>query len=323
MLKNSVLTTFCVALPHYLYATDDLSTGIYRKPQPIALKKAYIQPHHRYYQSCLVFDVDHEAAIVDLQYSMHGVPLPSIVIENPNNGHAHFIYLLKQKIYKTDASRQKPIEYGAAIERALCRLLDADVNYCGLMSKNPFNAKWRTTTLHKEPYTLGELASFLELGAKELKAPPLHEAAGLGRNCFLFHDVRVWAYVEIRQFRGKTYAVWLAHVIEHCMNKNALFPQPMTFGEVKGIAKSIARFCWKNDSYCYQEFIDRQTRKAKLGAQAAKQVQAQAKGGKARSQKYEEQRQQAIELRRQGLNNTQIAKQLGVSRMSLSRWFKV
>lgn len=28
---------------------------------------------------------------------------------------------------------------------------------------------------------------------------------------------------------------------------------------------SVATYCWKKDAYCYQEFIDRQTRKGKLG----------------------------------------------------------
>ena len=40
---------------------------------------------------------------------------------------------------------------------------------------------------------------------------------------------------------------------------------PMQYNELKGIAKSISRYCWKKDAYCYQEFIDRQTRKGKLG----------------------------------------------------------
>jgi hypothetical protein len=35
----------------------------------------------------------------------------------------------------------------------------------------------------------------------------------------------------------------------------------MQYNEVKGIAKSIARWVWKRDGYAYQEFIDRQTRK--------------------------------------------------------------
>jgi hypothetical protein len=38
----------------------------------------------------------------------------------------------------------------------------------------------------------------------------------------------------------------------------------MQYNEIKGIAKSISRYCWKKDAYHYQEFIDRQTRKGRL-----------------------------------------------------------
>ena len=87
----------------------------------------------------------------------------------------------------------------------------------------------------------------------------------------------------------------------------------MGYNEVKGIAKSIARWVWKRDSYCYQEFIDRQMRKSKLGA---------AKGGSARAAKYQDKRKQAQQLKAQGLNNTQISKQLGVHRNSVNTWLK-
>ena len=43
-----------------------------------------------------------------------------------------------------------------------------------------------------------------------------------------------------------------------------------TYGEVKGIAKSIARWVWKRDGYCYQEFIDRQKRRGAIGGKKSK-----------------------------------------------------
>ncbi|MDN8872733.1 helix-turn-helix domain-containing protein, partial [Staphylococcus aureus] len=72
-------------------------------------------------------------------------------------------------------------------------------------------------------------------------------------------------------------------------------------------AKSIARWVWKRDGYAYQEFIDRQTRKGQLG-------------GKAKGEAYNAKRAQAVRLKEQGLNHTQIAKQLGVARYTVIRW---
>ena len=44
----------------------------------------------------------------------------------------------------------------------------------------------------------------------------------------------------------------------------------MQYNEVKGIAKSIARWVWKRDGYCYQEFIDRQKRRGTIGGRKSK-----------------------------------------------------
>jgi hypothetical protein len=46
----------------------------------------------------------------------------------------------------------------------------------------------------------------------------------------------------------------------------------LPYSEVKATAKSIATYCWKKDSYCYQEFIDRQTRKGALGGKKSKRL---------------------------------------------------
>jgi len=81
------------------------------------------------------------------------------------------------------------------------------------------------------------------------------------------------------------------------------------YNEIKAIAKSISRWVWKRDSYCYQEFIDRQTHKGRLGGQAKKAA-------------YDSKRTQAFILKNKGLNNTQIAKELDVARMTVCRWFK-
>ena len=87
----------------------------------------------------------------------------------------------------------------------------------------------------------------------------------------------------------------------------------MNFGEVKGIAKSILLYCWKKDAYCYQEFIDRQSRKGKLGG---------IKGGVVRSAKYQPLRVKAKELHLQGLSCRKIANELKVSKSVVASWIK-
>ncbi|MDV7624094.1 replication initiation protein [Acinetobacter baumannii] len=305
------LEQFTNNIPNKPYCSDDLNYGVRILPKQIALLKRYIQPNHPYYTHFFVFDLDYSTAYIDYFYSMIGVPTPNLIVENPENGHAHYVYQLKTPIYNTDASKPKPIQYGNAVYNALRDVLNADVGYVGLIAKNPLNKQWRAYTLRDKPYSLNELASKLEIDWKEANKPiKQDEAIGLGRNCCVFHTVRKWAYVEIRKFRGKTYNQWLDAVVAECSKVNNQFTLPMQYNEVKGISKSIARWVWKRDPHCYAMFIERQTIKGR-------------KGGKVKGEAYSFKREQAVKLKEQGMNNTQIAKQLSVTRRTIINWLGV
>ncbi|MFK7065282.1 replication initiation protein [Acinetobacter baumannii] len=281
------------------------------RPKTIAMTHKYIQPNHPYYQNWIVLDLDYDAVLVDLIYSTVGVPLPNILVENKHNGRAHLFYQLQKPVYKTDASRLKPIAYLNAATQRLQALLNADVGYVGLIAKNPLNKQWRAYTLRDKPYSLNELASKLEIDWKQINKPiKQNEAVGLGRNCYLFHTARLWAYVAIRKHRGATYNQWLQSVLDHCLKLNEGITEPLGYNELKGIAKSIARWVWKRDPHCYAMFIERQSIKGR-------------KGGKAKGEAYSFKREQAVKLKEQGMNNTQIAKQLSVTRRTIINWLGV
>lgn len=309
-----VLTKFRDGLPKKPRCTNDPELyGSFINSREKAIHFAHIQPNHPYYTNCLVFDLDY-AVIPEFEYSMFGFPMPNIITENPLNGHAHAIYQLETPIYKTDASRPKPIAFGNAIQRALVDVLDADQAYPGVLTKNPFSDKWRVYTPREKPYSLYELAELLELNERDFKkqVKPT-EAKDLGRNCCMFETVRHWAYVEVRQYRRFGYRGWHDAVLRHCLEFNRSFSIPMKQSEVRAIAKSIANYCQRKDPYHYQEFIHRQTIKSKLGA---------SKGGVARAEKYSDQRVKAVAMRNEGRNNTEIANELGISRRTVINWFK-
>ncbi|MFZ7969098.1 replication initiation protein [Acinetobacter lwoffii] len=307
---NLGLEQFTDRFPNKPYCSDDLNLGLQIRPKSLALLKRYIQPNHPYYTHFFVFDLDYPTAYVDLFYSMVGVPTPNLIVENPENGHAHYIYQLKTPIYNTNASNDKPIKYGNAVYLALRDVLDADVNYSGLITKNAVHKHWRTHVLREQPYTLDQLSERLDLTTRQInKDIKIDEAVGLGRNCCVFHTVRHWAYVEVRQYRAKSFNQWLEAVNAQCCSVNAQFTAPMQYNEVKGIAKSIARWVWKRDGYAYQEFIDRQTRKGQLG-------------GKAKGEAYNAKRKLAVRYKAKGMSYTEIADKLRVSRRSVIYWCK-
>ena len=303
-----ILDQFINTIPKRPYASDNLNYGVKICSKDAALLKVYLQPNHPYYLHNIVFDLDYEASLVEILYSKTGLPLPNLIIENKENGRSHAIYQLKTPVFKTDASRQKPIIYLNAIHSTLQHVLDADANYTGLICKNPLNDRWRTNTLRHTPYSLDELSNKLEIDWKQISKPiKQDEAVGLGRNCYIFHKARHWSYVAIRKHRGGTYNTWLQSVLDHCLKLNEGITEPLGYNEVKGISKSIARWVWKRDPHCYAMFIERQTMKG-------------CKGGKAKGEAYSFKREQAVKLKEQGMNNTQIAKQLEVSRYTIIRW---
>ena len=311
--------SFIGNLPIKPYCTNDLATGLKIRPKNSAISFKYIQPNSPFYQHYFVLDLDYESALSEILYSLNGVPMPNFVAENPQNGRLHAFFELKTPIYTTDASRQKPIMLANAIYLRLRELFNADVGYSGLISKNPMHEQWHTYSIRKKPYSLNELSSKLDISWLDVKkAPKQDEAVGLGRNCYIFHTARHWAYVEIRKYRGKTYSIWLQCVMDHCLKLNEGITKPMQYNEIKGIAKSISRYCWKKDAYCYQEFIDRQSRKGKLGGLKSDS----SKGGIARSQIFKEKKKQAIELKKLNMTNPEISKQLGVTTRTLRNWFK-
>ena len=258
--KTQFSAYFYENLPYKPYCSDDLGHGVIIRPKRTAIQKQYIQHNPPCLITSLVFDIDRSDAY--FAWSDANLPTPTWIAKNRLNGHAHIGYMLSAPVCTTHRAKQNVIEYLAKIEQAYGLALGADRGYSGLITKNPCHGTWENHIFGVQPYDLNYLADFVEL--QELKTD-LKEVSGLGRNCMMFDTVRYWAYKAIRAHRGSTFDIWLGKVLEQCQNANSAFIEPLPYSEVKATAKSIARYCWKKDGYHYQEFIDRQSRKGKLG----------------------------------------------------------
>jgi len=191
----------------------------------------------------LGFDVDRIGAAID--WSDRNAPAPTLTITNPENGHAHLLYALKTSIRTAPDGKMKPLRYAAAVENALRKKLGADTGYSGLICKNPNHSHWKIAVWQPELYTLDWLADSLDLNAandKEIVAD-----YGLGRNCTLFDKTRKWAYRAIRQ-GWPEYEQWLQACYERASAYNLQLSAPLDENEVRGIAKSIAKWTLKNFS---------------------------------------------------------------------------
>ena len=295
------------SLPSNPYCMDEKPGFMFVRTKAIAIKKPYLQINPPKKTVYFVFDDDKDDAAVS--WFDAGLPQPLWTTQNPLNGHCHHCYKLEIPLYTSEFASVKAIKYAQAIYYAYALKMGADLGYSKLITKNPLHPQWRTTVWTDKAYSLDYLADFVELPKK---LPKKLEMVGLGRNVTMFEHGRQWAYVAIRDYMHHNSSYdWEQAVKKQLEAINSGFEQPLPYSEVRATAKSIARWVWRN--FSYGEFSAIQ---AKRGAKGGK------KGGAVRSAQFEPLRQKAIELREQGLNNTQIAKEIGVSRRSIITWLK-
>lgn len=284
-----------------------------------AIQYPLIQVNHVHTVQYLIFDIDAPDAY--LHFFDENLPVPTWIAKNKKNGHCHVCYELKTAVCKTAHARLKPLRYLASIEYTYAKKLNADLRYTGLLTKNPVDRDWQVFLLNPAPFELDELADYVDL---ETKPKPTEEekkeVSGLGRNCMLFDTVRFWAYKAIREHLGSGLDSWYQEVLEQSKIENGAFLEPLPYSEVKATAKSIAKWVWRNHhSAEFQAmFSEKQARKGRKGGLASDSSH----GGKARSAKYSDIRQEALKLHIMGLSVTKIANQLGISRPSVYAYLK-
>ena len=226
-------------LPRRPYCTNDPSQGLIIRPATAALEHQHIQPNAPLAIAWLVFDIDRPGAA--FAWEDVGLPPPTITAINPANGHAHLFYGLSTPVGMSNAAREAPIRYAAAIQAAFLVALCADPGYAGLIAKNPLHPIWRTLWVN-HLYDLAELAEYVDL--KRRQAP--RSVSGLGRNCQLFDELRAWAYRWALEYQrnGAGADQWARAVLGQAERLNT-FDVPLPYGEVKATAKSVSKWVWQ------------------------------------------------------------------------------
>ena len=294
---------FIQSLPYKPYCTNNLENGLLIRPMQTALTYKYIQYNSPAVVQIVVFDIDRQVDDVGY-FQRHNAQKPNRIVKNPVNGHAHALYFLNAGVCRSDAARLKPLRYLAAIEGALCRQLQADPSFAGMITKNPLHPNWETVAVHDHLFSLGELAAGLDLKAANEKN--YCREAGVGRNVTAFDSVRFWAYSAVREHWGPGgFQGWIKAVEERVAGVNCQFPTPLPISETTAIAKSIAKWTWGHLTPAgFHE------------AQAARGR----KSGAARRASSEQGREQARLMHAQGMTQRAIADALGVTQQAISKW---
>ena len=306
------LAVFINNLPAKPYATNDLENGLKILPKRFALNCDYIQFNPVNSYQWLVFDIDKNEDIFGLITSGL-IPMPNMVALNQwqddTIGSGHFYYLLSNPVHNNPTSSSSALKYLTYIQKCLTMRLGADPRYVGLIAKNPTSRRWYVWQPRLQPYDLAELGDWCSYalinGAKNIV---IEQVESIRRNCTIFDSVRQWAYTNVKH--TTTYESWLNTLLNEVNNANKQFIDPLPTSGVKSIAKSIAKYTYrfKNKPHT-QAFLNKQKMRA-------------AKGGAARSEKYQTKREHVLLLKEKGMNNGQIAEMLNVSRRTVINWLK-
>lgn len=254
-------TTFASLLPIKPYCADAPIKRLMVRPREIAILRPHIQFNWPRSLGWLLFDIDRRDALFASEDAV--LPIPTVTMVNPQNGHAHFAYRLKSPVTKFSPATSA-LRYYAAVERGIRRRLDADPHYSGLIAKNPLSDRWRVTWGPPEPYNLSDLAGWLFDRDMRPEAS-VAQTTGTGRNCIVFDDVRAVAYQEIVKFKndGGSLEGWYSRCQNLALGFNRQFENSLPASEIRSISKSIALWTWRN--FNEDAFLKRQSVLGKRG----------------------------------------------------------
>lgn len=314
------LSLFSEHLPHRPYCADDLAYGLKILPAQAALEKRYIQYNPPAMIHWLAYDIDRPYVGFDTEWRV--VAPPNIVVISPTTQHSHYLYGIAAGVSTTSASRDKPRRLLSAIDEGYRHALDADPGFTRLICKNPLNDHWRVELLRTDLYDLAELAEYVDLDAADerIRKTPKKHRYGVGRNCSLFDSLRTWAYKWVGEYRGgrRGLDVWEAAVLEKAEKLNT-FNEPLPFNEVKATARSVAR-------WTYNRYEGKLTESSLAEAGMTPEIHSlvQSNLGKMGNAKRwgdnSSKKAEAKVLRAQGLRQVEIAKLLGITQKTVSKW---
>ena len=227
-------------LPARPYCSDNpRHFGVKVRPRSQAIEFPYIQPNSPWCTRYLSFDVDREGAAFEAEDA--GLPPPTFTVINPQSAHAHVLYELERPIFPGYSGRAD--SYLSAVRGGISRMLRADPGYRGLLVQNPVSDRWHLLA-NDCRYSLSEIAESIPAKLLKLQIARVdHPLDVASRNCHLFDRVRLRACGEVQRCTaaGQLYET----VLNLCHELNSYSP-PLPDSELRGIARSITKYTWKN-----------------------------------------------------------------------------
>lgn len=239
---ENTLEIYKSKLPPKPYHTNDYYFGKKIGGLDTAIKSNHIQPNSLTHKYFMIFDLDSHLSVLD--WADKGLPAPHLITRNLDNGRSHMTYILNTSVKNDVRGLLKPLKYFSDVEHGLAVRVGADMNYNGLLTKNPFKSSaYKVLSYQDTPYDLDYLNEFVDKDLvkkqrDEKKKQKIEDGFASGRNCTLFENLRLWAYANWHRCQPTELR---SNMLEQAMLFNT-FECKLGTREVETIADSVYRF---------------------------------------------------------------------------------
>jgi len=260
-LATNAKSSFIEQLPKKPYCADNYNFGVKPRTKIHALTYKHIQLNNPFKYSFISLDIDYPIANENMEFiwEAKNLPVPTYAVINVKNGHAHLIFQLHLPIYVMGESNKKQLQFYKDVQSILTYLYNADQNFTGTLTKNPYHKEWKTLE-SGVTYSLAELKAYAQplmpYGPKEKNKDNIiqfnkykrrtidHNNGDLGHRCLLFETSRIRAYSSVSNFY--TQEDFFDHMMVVCSEEN---PSDLNIHDIKSTAKSISSYTWKHRSW--------------------------------------------------------------------------
>lgn len=245
------LATVFWRAPTYTLCTNDFIHGVYKRAKPIATSHRHISLQHPDNRQVLLFDIDHQDCVD--RWKQVGLPVPTWISLNPDNGRGHYGYALSSPVIGFETRESKTTKWLKAIQLSMQTALSSDPHYSQRLTKNPLHPYWITYAFDVL-YSLEELTEYFPRGLLTARNQSFDHLFHEGRNSGLFFELRMSMMKQwdrIAKLPQPT-AIALVESEAFQISARANPNNPLSSTEVRQISRSVCR--WLQQSYSPSKF---------------------------------------------------------------------
>lgn len=247
---------FYDTLPNYVYANSCkihpqmLPQNKIHKSEAIGFP--YIRVNSNGYIKYLIFDNDTTDIYL---FRNSGLPKPSFIVINLQNGHSHYYYALEVWVHET---QKEAFGYCRDICYGMGNQLNCHTTPTAGMSKNPFQINFHNSIVTNQTYSLNELNKFIDpcekrrtfKGTRGKRSDQnslinIEDIEKGNRNNSFFLNARLTILQKLRErslHKHDIYDECLDILIDYNNQIEGNGVEPLSMNELKGIARNIHNY---------------------------------------------------------------------------------